>query len=133
MKIGFIGAGRAGVSLGNYFKASGLEVAGYFSKNYPAASAFNFKKYKDIASLASSADLIFIATPDDQIPPVWAELKKQPLKGKIICHLSGAKTSAIFKGIEKTGAAGFSTHPLFVFNNYKTPLKKVYFTVEGNG
>ena len=31
MQIGFIGAGKVGVSLGKYFKEKGREVAGYYS------------------------------------------------------------------------------------------------------
>ena len=31
MKVGFIGAGKAGFSLGKYFKEKGLSVSGYYS------------------------------------------------------------------------------------------------------
>ena len=37
MKIGFIGAGKVGFSLGKYFAEKGMELSGYYSKN-PASS-----------------------------------------------------------------------------------------------
>ncbi len=37
MKIGFIGAGKVGVSLGKYFAENRLEVSGYFSRSESSA------------------------------------------------------------------------------------------------
>jgi predicted dinucleotide-binding enzyme len=37
MKIGFIGAGKVGFSLGKYFCEHGLDVIGYFSRNPQSA------------------------------------------------------------------------------------------------
>ena len=37
MKIGFIGAGRVGFTLGKYFCEHGVEVAGYYSRNIQSA------------------------------------------------------------------------------------------------
>ena len=37
MQIGFIGAGKVGVSLGKYFREKGLEVGGYYSLSEESA------------------------------------------------------------------------------------------------
>ena len=37
MRIGFIGAGKVGFTLGKYFAVNGLDVAGYYSRNYKSA------------------------------------------------------------------------------------------------
>ena len=34
MRIGFIGAGKVGCSLGKYLKENGYTVSGYLSRNY---------------------------------------------------------------------------------------------------
>ena len=37
MKIGFIGAGKVGFSLGKYLSINNLEITGYYSKNINSA------------------------------------------------------------------------------------------------
>ena len=38
-KIGFIGAGKVGVSLGKFFREGGLTVTGYYNRHREAAQA----------------------------------------------------------------------------------------------
>ena len=38
MKVGFIGAGKVGFSLGKYFKTHGVSVVGYYSKTPESAN-----------------------------------------------------------------------------------------------
>ena len=38
-KIGFIGAGKVGVSLGKFFREGGLTVTGYYNRHRDAAQA----------------------------------------------------------------------------------------------
>ena len=52
MKIGFIGAGRVGCSIGKYLKESGLHIAGYYDtiKDYgringDSGNIFDFPNY----------------------------------------------------------------------------------------
>ena len=39
MKVGFIGAGKVGFSLGKYLKENGVEITGYFSKSPESAKS----------------------------------------------------------------------------------------------
>ena len=39
MRIGFIGAGKVGVSLGKFFREGGLPVSGYYNRHREAAQA----------------------------------------------------------------------------------------------
>ena len=51
MKIGFIGAGRVGCSIGKYLKESGLHIAGYYDTiKESAASAAAFTSSKEFAN-----------------------------------------------------------------------------------
>jgi predicted short-subunit dehydrogenase-like oxidoreductase (DUF2520 family) len=140
-KIGFIGAGKLGCSLGKYMSNKGLKLSGYYSKtNASAQFASKFTKsraYETSLELVESSDVIFLTVPDDSIEAAWeAASMGQNIEGKIFCHTSGVKSSLIFGGIEKLGAYPSSLHPLMAIpdkeNSYPL-LEKAIFTVEGQG
>ena len=99
MQIGFIGAGKVGVSLGKYFKEKGLQVGGFYSRSPEsaawAATFTNTIHYKSLEEIISSCDMIFFTVPDDAIASVWEEAKPF-VSGKIIAHCSGLHSSKIF-------------------------------------
>jgi predicted short-subunit dehydrogenase-like oxidoreductase (DUF2520 family) len=138
-KIGFIGAGKVGFSLGKYFSKAAIEVAGYYSTNPTSSNeAAKFTKstnFIELKELVNYCNVIFITTPDDNIKEVWLALQKFDLKDKIICHTSGSFSSSIFSDINTSGAFGYSIHPMFPFsdklNTYKS-LNKAYFSIEGH-
>ncbi|WP_333887505.1 Rossmann-like and DUF2520 domain-containing protein [Clostridium sp.] len=137
--IGFIGAGRVGVTLGKYFSLNGLNLKGYYSKSgrsaKEAADFTSSKYYEELETLIEDCNVIFITTPDDIIQKIWNKIKKYKLKNKIICHSSGSLSSSIFSDIDTLGAFGYSIHPMCAFsdrfNTYKT-LYKIYFSIEGH-
>ncbi len=139
LSVGFIGAGRVGMTLGRYFFEKKLPVSGYFSKTYEsAADAAEFthsKSYKTINELALESNIIFITVPDSCIYSVYEQLLECDLKDKILCHCSGALSAQVFENIKKTGACGYSVHPAFAvsdkYNSYKE-LGNAFFTVEGS-
>ncbi|MFL0194775.1 Rossmann-like and DUF2520 domain-containing protein [Clostridium sp. WILCCON 0269] len=137
--IGFIGAGRVGVTLGKYFPVNEVNLKGYYSKSESsakeAASFTSSSYYSELKALIEDCNVIFITTPDDIIKEVWNKIKKYKLKDKIICHSSGSLSSSIFSDIDTLGAFGYSIHPMCAFsdkfNTYKT-LYKIYFSIEGH-
>lgn len=139
IKFGFIGAGKVGFSLGKYLKENNINVIGYYSKSQhsarEAAIFTNTKQYSSLEDLIKNSDAIFITTSDNQISSVWNEIKKLPIKEKLICHCSGSISSDIFSNINNLGAYGYSIHPMFAisdkYNSYKD-LSKAFITIEGN-
>lgn len=139
IKIGFIGAGKVGFSLGKYLVENNIDVTGYFSKNEDSSfEASNFtctKQYKKLENIINESDTIFITTPDGEISKVWSQIKKLSIKNKIICHCSGLLSSEIFSNIEHYGAYGYSIHPMFAISDkhssYKS-LNKAFITIEGS-
>jgi predicted short-subunit dehydrogenase-like oxidoreductase (DUF2520 family) len=139
MRIGFIGAGKVGHSLGRYFCEHQLDVMGYYSRTRQSAlEAANFTGtmlFEDIESIVEASDTLFLTVPDGAIKEVWDYIVKLSIKNKIICHCSGSLSSEIFEGIEAKGAFGYSVHPLYALsdklNSYKD-LQKAFFTVEGS-
>lgn len=139
MKVGFIGAGKVGYTLGKYLCENGIKVTGYYSKSDDSAKgASNFtnsKQYSNLKNLINDSDTIFITTPDSSISFVWNEIKKFSIQNKLICHCSGSLSSNIFSDINKYGAYGYSIHPMFPisnrFNSYKK-FHEAFITIEGN-
>lgn len=139
MVIGFIGAGKTGCTLGKYFVEGNIPVAGYYSKSAvsakEAAEFTNTKYFKKLEDIVSLCDALFITTPDGVIQDVWNSIRHYPLKGKCICHCSGALSSFIFSGINQMGAFGYSIHPLCAINSKShsyRDISKAYFTIEGS-
>lgn len=143
MKIGFVGAGKVGFSLGKYFRENGLEITGYYDvtgEYAHEAAEFTKSRYFDrLENLVEESDAMFLTVSDGAIGTVWEEIKylskKISLESKCICHCSGAMSSDVFVGISETGASGYSIHPLLAINDklqsYKE-LSQAYFTIEGD-
>lgn len=139
MKIGFIGAGKVGFSLGRYFKEQGLDITGFVSRSYASAqdaAAFTASHaYESISEILSRSDTLFITVPDSAISNVWADMKDLDVKNKNICHCSGSIASTAFFDGENRGACVYSVHPLYAINDkYHSwqQLQQAYFTVEGS-
>lgn len=139
MNIGFIGAGKVGVSLGKYLAGRGVHVTGYYSKNpksaVEAANFTNTRRYEKIRYLVEDSDAVFLSVPDGAIAGVWEQLKMLPIENKIFSHFSGSLSSNIFSDISRYHAYGYSIHPLFAindkYNSYKE-LSQAFFTIEGH-
>lgn len=138
MRIGFIGAGKVGFTLGKYFSINGVDVVGYCSKHIDdakeAAVITNSRYFEQLAELVANSDMLFLTVPDTAIVCVWEQLKALPLEGKLICHCSGLLASTVFTGIERYGAFGYSLHPIYAIHDKYHSFKSfsaVYFTVEG--
>ena len=139
MKIGFIGAGKVGFSLGKYLNDNNINVVGYFSKNIAsakeAAKFTNTNYYESLQFLIDCSDIIIITTPDSEIDRVWNEVKKLSINNKIICHCSGSLSSKIFSNIEQLGAYGYSIHPMYAFSdkyNSYINFNQATITIEGS-
>ncbi|AYE35844.1 hypothetical protein CP523_07820 [Clostridium septicum] len=139
MKIGFIGAGKVGFSLGKYLTENNITVTGYYSRNedsaYEASIFTKTKQYNNLKEIINESDAIFITTPDREIQKVWNEIKKLSIQNKLICHCSGSLSSSIFSNINQYGAYGYSIHPMLAisdkYNSYKN-LKEAFITIEGH-
>lgn len=139
MKIGIIGAGKVGFTLGKFFSQGGIRITGYFSRNPESAreaAAFTHSSFYDtLQPLIEESDAIFITVPDGAIPAVFQQVRQFKITNKYICHCSGALSAAeAFPAIDGTGAHGFSIHPLFpVSSKYDAyrELTDAFFCLEG--
>lgn len=139
MKVGFIGAGKVGFTLGRYFAEHGAHLSGYYSRTearaQEAAQFTGSEFYSEIDALVSDSDIIFVTTTDGEIQNVSSRLAGLPLYGKIVCHCSGSLSSAVFSELAPLGAFIYSAHPLFSIHDKYNSCKQVssaVFTLEGS-
>lgn len=138
IQIGFIGAGKVGVSLGKYLKEKGREVVGYYSRSPESARwAAVFTQttyYESLQEMISSCDIILFTVPDGAIASVWEEAKPY-VSGKIVVHCSGLHSSKIFSDAGRANCYAYSLHPLMAVNSKENSwreLPKALFTIEGD-
>lgn len=140
MKIGFIGAGKVGFSLGKYLSVNGIGLSGYYSRNLnsaeEAAEFTGTKAFTTLEELLRESTVIFITVPDGAITDVFNNIRELGISGKLICHCSGALSAGeAFPDISTSGAQGLSIHPLFPvsskYDSYKE-LRNAFFCLEGD-
>lgn len=149
MRIGFIGAGKMGFTLGKYLVEAAKEpkgraveytVVGYYSRSAESAkeaAEFTDTKYYDkIDELVRECDTIFITVPDGQISVIADVLSERMdlMEEKIVCHTSGALSSQVFSGMDGH-VYGYSIHPIYAVNS-KTEsyinFGESFITIEGH-
>ena len=139
MKVGFVGAGKVGFSLGKYFKEKGLNVAGFYSRSKESVKEVTkfveVNGFDSIEEIVQESDVLFLTVSDKAVVEVWDIIKRLPIDNKIICHCSGVLSSKIFTNIEQLNACGYSLHPMLAIsdkmNSYKN-LGTACFTLEGS-
>lgn len=125
--------------MGKYFTEHNLCVSGYYSQNFQsskeAALFTGTKYYKTIEEIVRESDTLFLTVPDGAIHKVYSEMTGSDIRGKILCHCSGAMSSEVFDGIRERGAFGYSVHPIYAFSDKRKSyqeISNVYFTIEGD-
>lgn len=153
MRLGIIGAGRVGLSLGKYFsEAESVTLTGYYSRTLASAkegAAFTGSAvFSSIHDIYEASDTLLLTTPDEEIASVWDDIAKEgKLTGvsekrqnpehnqKIVCHCSGSLSSEIFSENKRYGISVCSMHPMYAFHHkYESyqQLHQVFFTLEGD-
>jgi predicted short-subunit dehydrogenase-like oxidoreductase (DUF2520 family) len=85
-------------------------------------------------TVAGAADLAFIATPDDAIGSVAAQVRWRP--GVWVVHVSGAESLSVLEPARCAGAAVGSIHPLQTFADTEHAVASMpgsTFALEGGG
>ena len=144
MKIGFIGAGKVGCSLGKYLQGTSgdWELMGYYSRSITSAvEAAEFtgsRAYEQMEELVAACEVLFLTTTDAVIADVWEDLCncKECLAEKMVVHCSGSLASTIFAGAQSLHVSVASFHPLYAvadrFSSYQG-MSEILFTLEGSG
>src|SRR6266699_2113265 len=117
LKLGFIGAGRAGTGLATGFARAGRDVVAVASRSIASAQAL-VKRVRGARAcapqeVADRADLVFLTVPDDAIEPVASGIRWRA--GSACVHCSGAADLDALKKAAADGALTGGFHPLHMF------------------
>lgn len=139
-KIGFIGAGKVGKTLGLYFKKKGATIVGYSSRNQQSAinvaQTVGTKAFENNKQLIDSCNILWITTNDDAIQDVVndiATINIQQQAPKLCLHASGTHTLNILKPLTQQGWHIATAHPLLAFSHPHQALpllSETYFITE---
>lgn len=141
VRLGFIGAGKAGCSLSRYLKSPQAQISGFYSKTFEhakqAADDTQSVAFSDLKQVVSASDIIFVTTPDSVIRRIWDRIEQsgkegKSLEGKIFCHCSGSLSSGEFEGAEALGAFPAAFHPMQAMSGRDTDLTGTFFTADGH-
>ena len=117
LKLGFIGAGRAGTGLATGFARAGRDVVAVAGRSIASAQAL-VKRIRGARAcapqeVADRADLVFLTVPDDAIEPVASSIRWRA--GAACVHCSGAADLDTLKKAAADGALTGGFHPLHMF------------------
>lgn len=144
MRIGIIGAGKVGISIGHTLRRKGLQVTAISDvtgqKAFDRARPYlgeNVLYTTDNLSVVEVSDVIAITTQDGFIEDVAAEIagENKDLKGKLFFHTSGAHPSSLLKPLDERGAVLGSLHPLQTFPDIDSAIRvlpSTYIFIEGS-
>jgi predicted short-subunit dehydrogenase-like oxidoreductase (DUF2520 family) len=121
LRVGVVGAGRAGTALAAALARVGHDVV--------AASAVSDASVERIRQrlpgaairrpeeVAGAADLVLLTVPDDVLPGLVAGLAATgaPLQGRLLAHASGRHGLAVLGPAVRAGALPLALHPVMTF------------------
>ena len=135
-RVTIIGAGRMGQGLGLALKRRGYKIA-LVARTPRDVTPPLMLHQGSRAEATAEAELVLIATPDDAIVAVAAELAREGAitRDQVVLHLSGLLDRNALLPLEETGAACGSFHPLQSVAEAATAaerLKGAYVGIEGD-
>ncbi len=135
-RVTIIGAGRMGQGLGLALKRRGYKIA-LVARTPREVTPPLVLHQGSRAEATAGAELILIATPDDAIGSVAAELAAEGAVGRdqVVLHLSGLLDRNALLPLEESGAGCGSFHPLQSVADATTAaerLKGAYVGIEGD-
>jgi predicted short-subunit dehydrogenase-like oxidoreductase (DUF2520 family) len=121
LRVGVVGAGRAGTALAAALRRAGHQVV--------AASAVSDASVRRIrrdlpgtavlepAQVVAAADLVLLTVPDDVLPGLVAGLAATgaDLNGRLVAHASGRHGLAVLDPAVRAGALPLALHPVMTF------------------
>lgn len=133
-KIGFIGAGAVGGSLGVCLSRAGYRVVAVGSRTFASAQGFaaridGCRAYDTAQEVADAALVVVISTADDAIRSVAEGVAWRP--GQIVVHCSGATSLDVFQHPVRQGAVAGACHPLQAFSSVENGVDSIPGTTFG--
>src|SRR5260370_23728690 len=122
LRVGVVGAGRAGTALAAALRRAGHEVVA--ASAVSEASVRRVRRdlpgtvIKQPAQVVSAADLVLLTVPDDVLPGLVAGLAATgaDLEGRLVAHASGRHGLAVLDPAGRARAPAPALHPGLAFH-----------------
>jgi predicted short-subunit dehydrogenase-like oxidoreductase (DUF2520 family) len=127
--IAILGFGRVGAAVGFLLQSKGYTVSAVASRSsnpFTKGSAYTEGNiYTDFVQAASSADDIFITTPDDAIASTCKTISEGGAiqRGKRVIHMSGACDLSVLDSAREAGGLVGCIHPLQTFADTESAIR----------
>jgi predicted short-subunit dehydrogenase-like oxidoreductase (DUF2520 family) len=121
LRVGVIGTGRVGATLGAALARAGHQVVAVSAVSEAsverAARMLPGVPRMDPAAVLASADLALLTVPDDALPSLVAGLAATgaPLEGRLLAHASGRYGVGVLDPATRLGALPLALHPVMTF------------------
>ena len=127
-KLGFIGAGVVGTALAVRLQEKGYPVIAVASRSKSSADKLaemieGCHSYESKQAAVDSADIVFVTTPDDEVPEVVSELKWR--SGQGVIHCSGVDSLDVLQKAKTDGAQVGGFHPLQTFASVRHAIENL--------
>lgn len=142
-RLGFIGAGRLARCLAVGFARAGYPVAAVTARSSASAERLaqalpSCRAVDDAQAVADSADLVFLAVPDDNIGTIANKLAFDTRDGRAaaLVHCSGATSVEVLAQARAQGASIGGFHPLYLFSGDPEDVERIAgcsVTIEAQG
>jgi predicted short-subunit dehydrogenase-like oxidoreductase (DUF2520 family) len=121
LRVGIIGVGRVGATLGAVLGRAGHHLTGASAVSEAslqrAALMLPGVPVKQPQEVLAAADLVLLTVPDDVLPGLVAGLSATgtPLEGRLVAHTSGSHGIAVLAPATRLGALPLALHPVMTF------------------
>lgn len=117
-RLGIVGTGALGTSLAYALAARGAQLVAVTARHAEHAAALathipGCRPVPDAAAVATRADVVILAVPDDEISTLDRTVAWRA--EQVVVHLSGARGAAVLAHAAECGAAVAALHPLMIF------------------
>jgi len=131
LRVGVVGAGRVGATLGAALLRAGHDVVavGAVSRasRERAARLLPSARVLPADEVVAEAQLVLLAVPDDQLRPLVAGLAEtgawQP--GQLVAHTSGAQGIGVLDPAAARGVVALALHPVMTFTGRPEDLDRL--------
>ena len=131
LAVGVISAGRVGAVLG-----AALQRAGHRLVGVSAVSRESRRRAEGLLpeapvlpadEVASVADLLVVAVPDDVLPDLVRGLAASGVlrTGSLVAHTSGAHGAGVLEPLTRVGALPMALHPVMTFTGTEVDLQRL--------
>jgi predicted short-subunit dehydrogenase-like oxidoreductase (DUF2520 family) len=121
LRVGIIGVGRVGATLGAVLGRAGHHLTGASAVSEAslqrAALMLPGVPVKQPQEVLAAADLVLLTVPDDVLPGLVAGLSATgtQLEGRLVAHTSGSHGIAVLAPATRLGALPLALHPVMTF------------------